>query len=116
MHEFSLAQALLEIVAEEASRHGVKRVQRVGVKVGAFSHVAPQALTFCFDAIKPGTVAERAELVVARVPLRGLCPQCRKESDIKEPTDQCPFCGSAPLEIVKGRELYVDFIETPDSK
>jgi hydrogenase nickel incorporation protein HypA/HybF len=114
MHEFSLAQALLEIVAQEAGRHGVKNVQRVGIKVGAFSHVAPQALVFCFDAVKPGTVAEEAELLVERVPLRGLCPQCGTESDINEPTDQCPQCGFVPLKIIKGRELYVAFLEAED--
>jgi len=114
MHEFSLAQALLDIVTQEADRNGVSKVQRVGIKVGAFSHAAPQALAFCFDAVKPGTVAEEAELVVERVPLRGLCPQCRQESDLKEPTDPCPRCGFVPLEIIKGRELYVAYLEAWD--
>lgn len=116
MHEFSVAQALMEIVTQEAERHQVKQVLKVGVKLGAFSHVSPQALGFCFDTIKPGTVADEAELLVERLPLRGRCRECGGESPMQEPTDPCPICGFERLEITQGRELYVAYLETEDTK
>lgn len=114
MHEFSVAQALMEIVVQEADRNQVRQVLKVGVKLGAFSHVSPQALEFCFDTIKPGTVADKAELLVERLPLRGRCPKCGMESPMLEPMDPCPGCGFERLEITQGRELYVAYLETED--
>ena len=114
MHEFSVAQALMEIVAQEARRHQVEKVLKVGVKLGAFSHVSPQALGFCFEALKPGTVAAGAELLVERLSLKGRCLGCGGESPLQEPTDPCPFCGFERLKITQGRELYVAYIETDE--
>lgn len=111
MHELSIAQSLLDIVLEEAERHQVLRVAKVAVKIGAFTNVVPDALTFSFDLIKEGTKAAEAELVIENVPLMGVCLVCGAELDMAEPVFQCPACGSGDIKVTQGQELYIDHIE-----
>jgi hydrogenase nickel incorporation protein HypA/HybF len=117
VHELSIAQSLLDIVVQEAARHGVERVIRVGVKVGAFSAVVPSALKFSFDLIKENTVAAEAELAIEEVPLTGLCQDCGQElEEMDSPIVDCPACGSNKIELTQGRELTISFIETDDDE
>lgn len=111
MHEFSIAQSLLNIVLEEAQRHGAARVSRVHVKVGAFSNVVVDSLRFSFDMIKEDTPAAEAELEVEEVPLRGLCRDCGAELNMSQPVFECPHCHSSEVEFTQGQELYIDYIE-----
>lgn len=114
VHELSIAQSLLDIVLNEASAHGVKKVLRVGVRVGAFTNVVPDSLTFCFDLIKEGTVAAEAELKLTPVPLAGTCQDCGAELDMSEPVFTCPHCASSNVQVTQGQELYIDYIETDE--
>ena len=114
MHELSIAQSLLNIVVQEAEKHGVDRITKVGVQVGKFTHVVPHALTFCFDMVKEGTVAADAELKVEEVPMAGWCQDCQKEFVMADPTAACPQCGGNKVQLIGGRELQVAYIETPD--
>jgi hydrogenase nickel incorporation protein HypA/HybF len=112
VHELSIAQNLMDIIQQEAARHGVERVWRVGVSVGAFSAVVPQALRFSFDMVKENTVAHQAELVVREVPLTGRCTECGSEAELDAPGQDCPDCGAAGVELTGGRDLTIDYIET----
>lgn len=114
MHELSIAQSLMDIIIQEAQRHGLERVKRVGISLGEFSAVVPESLTFCFDLIKEGTVADGAELVIAKVPLRGLCQDCGHDFDMDQPVMDCPECGGHSIELISGRELSIDYIETDE--
>ena len=117
MHELSIAQSLLDIVVQEAARHGVERVIRVGVRVGAFSAVVPSSLTFSFDLIKEGTVAAGAELAIEEMPLTGLCQDCGQVLDnMDSPIEECPACGSNKIELTQGRELTIAYIETDEEE
>ena len=69
MHELSIARQLLDIVAEAATQHDLKRVNRLRVVVGALGNVVPEALEFAFDVAGEGTVAAGAELEIVEVPV-----------------------------------------------
>lgn len=112
MHELSIAQSMLQIVLEEAERHQVDRVRRVGIKVGAYSAVVPDSLRFCFELISEGTPAQGAELAIEEVPLAGLCRDCGARLDMSQPLFACTECHSARIELTQGQELLVDFIES----
>ena len=114
MHELSVAQSLLDIVLSEAQRHGADKIVRVGVTVGAFTSVVPHALKFSFDLIKENTPAAEAELVITQVPLAGVCEECDQEVMLESPEFLCPNCGSPKVLHTQGRELQVDYIETPE--
>lgn len=111
MHELSIAQSMLDIVLQEAARHGAQKVQKVVVRVGAYSGVVPHSLRFCFDMVKKDTPADEAELEVTQAPIEGLCAACGQVSQLSEPTLTCPACQAEELQLSGGQELYVDYIE-----
>lgn len=47
MHEITLCQRALELIEQQATQHGAKRVTAVWLKIGAFSCVETSALAFC---------------------------------------------------------------------
>ncbi len=80
MHEMAIAENLLEIVLDESARHGIRRVDRIVVQVGALAAVVPEALTFCFQAVSQDTLAAGARLDIETVPVVVRCPLCRESS------------------------------------
>ncbi|SQJ38461.1 hydrogenase nickel incorporation protein [Salmonella enterica] len=58
MHEITLCQRALELIEQQASAYGAKRVTAVWIKIGAFSCVETSALSFCFDLVCRDTIAE----------------------------------------------------------
>lgn len=111
MHELSIAQSMLDIVLQEAARHGAQKVEKVVVKVGAFSGVVPHSLQFSFDLVKKDTAAENAELVVTKSQVHGECNACGHVCDLDEPNVKCPACGKEELDLTGGQELFVEYIE-----
>jgi hydrogenase nickel incorporation protein HypA/HybF len=111
MHEFSIAQSMLETVLDQARAHGAARVARLVVRAGALSGVVPEALTFAFEALSAGTPAAGAELVVESVPLVCYCAACAMEFAADGYDYFCPRCGVPSREVRKGRELDLVSIE-----
>jgi hydrogenase nickel incorporation protein HypA/HybF len=64
MHEVSIAHALLLRASEAAAREGLSTVQRVGVCIGRYSGVYPDALEFAFEILREGPVLGGAALEV----------------------------------------------------
>ena len=64
MHETSLLQSLVEHIITLAEQNKAKSVTRVGLKVGAGVHIAPDHLREHFYDIARGTIAEQAHIDV----------------------------------------------------
>lgn len=107
MHEMSIAQSLIEILAEEMEKHGAKTLRAVHLRIGQLSAIVPEALSFCFQVISEGTEMAGAKLVMDIVPLQGYCPRCEKEFEIKEYHFVCPMCGSTKIETIAGQDLAI---------
>jgi hydrogenase nickel incorporation protein HypA/HybF len=59
MHEFAIAQGLVEIIEEEALPYGGAKVISVKVRIGKLSGVIPDALRFAFEALSMGGESSR---------------------------------------------------------
>ncbi len=108
----SIATSVLEAVDAEAERHGAGRVLKIGLRIGEWSGVDPEALRFCFDVL----VADRDTtpppvLEIDFLPRQNRCPSCGTVFALKDFEIQCPQCGTAVTEPVSGNELEVAFIE-----
>lgn len=111
MHELSLIASVFEILEDEAGKHGAARVTAVVLKVGVLSGAVPDLLESAFAGYKKGTLAEDARLEIVAVPVKVRCPDCGGET-VREETDfSCAACGSRRVEIVEGREIFVEKIE-----
>lgn len=115
MHEVSLAEGILRIVQDAARRHGATRVATVTLEIGSLAHVEPRALTFCFDAVTRGTVAEGAKLAIETVPGLAWCMPCSERVPLAQLGDACPRCGSYQVQVIGGEEMRVRDIAIADA-
>jgi hydrogenase nickel incorporation protein HypA/HybF len=111
MHEMALAESMLEIVEDTARRNGAARVKVVWLEIGALSHVAPEALRFCFDAVTRGGIADGATLEIVSTPGAAWCMPCGETVPLARLGDACPRCGSYQLTVARGGEMRVKEIE-----
>lgn len=111
MHELSIAQSIIEVAVEEATRAGAQRIERVKLRVGALSGVVPEALEFAFTVAKQGTIAENAQLEVEYLPVVCRCPNCGVDFEAEGYICACPRCGRLVGEIRQGQELEIEYLE-----
>jgi hydrogenase nickel incorporation protein HypA/HybF len=107
MHELSITQNIVSIVAEAAGGHPVKRVT---LEVGKLSGVMLDAIVFCFDVVAKGTPVEGATLEIHEIEGRGQCAACGNEFPMPTLFTRCP-CGSRRITRVHGEELKVRTME-----
>lgn len=111
MHEMSLMESVIEIVCDTARQNGASAVKAVRLDVGVLSHVNPEALAFCYDAIKRGTIAEDAVLEIKRIAGEGWCLDCEKTVPLEERFGACPDCGRFHVQMTAGDELKIRDME-----
>lgn len=114
MHELSIAQSVLGIIQDEAQKNFIEQVSAVRLKVGKLTAIELSSLTFCFELIAKGTVAEGARLEIEAVPITGRCSQCGKAFTLEDLLCTCPDCQGFNITILTGREFYISEIETDD--
>jgi hydrogenase nickel incorporation protein HypA/HybF len=111
MHEMSLCEGVVGLVEDEARKGGFSKVRSIVLEIGMLGHVEPEAMTFCFDAVSRGTVAEGARLVIERPPGAGWCLDCAKTVPLAERFGACPECGRHHVQMTAGDELRVRELE-----
>jgi len=111
LHEMSLAESVVQIVADAASREGAQRVHAVWLEIGALSCVSPDALRFCFDAVARGSAAEGARLEIISIAGEGVCEACLRTARMAALYDLCPHCGQGSMRPCRGSEMRVKEIE-----
>lgn len=129
VHEGAIAEGILTVALDHMNRNKGKVIGEVGLKLGELSGVEEYALRTAWQVVTRGTAAEKAVLVIDRVPLAGRCRSCDRErligKEIREAAGLmepvygpslvpysfiCPVCGE-PLEVVSGREMQVDYLD-----
>jgi hydrogenase nickel incorporation protein HypA/HybF len=111
MHEMSLAEGVMQLVEDTARREQAQRVKLVVLEIGRLSSVEPAALSFCFDVVTRGSMAEGAALEIVDVPGAGWCMQCAATVPMTELYGACPTCGSHQVQPTGGTEMRVKEIE-----
>ena len=111
MHEMSLAEGVVQLIEDAAREQGFSKVKTVFLEIGWLSSVEPDAMTFCFDAVSRGTVADGAKLEIIDVPGAGQCLSCGKTVEISAVFDPCPECGGYPVNPTAGTEMRVRELE-----
>lgn len=110
MHELSVTQSIVELVQNTAAENQAEKVTKIKVKVGELTCIQPDALEFCFSILREGTIMEEAEIVIENVPVKLKCLHCGALSSHKLGTP-CQFCSSKEMEVVEGKEFYVESID-----
>ncbi len=112
MHEVSIAQGMLDIAIDNCTKQGYTGIDSIKVKIGKASGIVPDSLQFAFEALKPGTIAEKAVLTIEEIPVGGFCKKCNKNFTVEEAyVISCPMCGDTSFSVETGRELNIDEME-----
>ena len=90
---------------------GVNKVIKVNLIVGELTGVEAFMLESCFEMYVQATSLEGAKLAIEHVPIKVRCRECGNEYESKIPFSDCTVCKSKRLEIISGREFYIDSIE-----
>jgi hydrogenase nickel incorporation protein HypA/HybF len=111
MHEMSIAESIMQIAEEAATRDGSARIRTVFVEIGALAGVEIEALRFCWDAVTRDGRAAGAGLDITRTPGQGWCLQCSETVALPAPFEACPRCGGYQVEVTSGTQMRVREIE-----
>lgn len=111
MHEFSITKALVDLCNTEAEKNNLTKIYKIHLKVGKFTGFSSDSIEFYFEHLKPNTKCQDAHISFTEVPIRIRCASCGKENVIDEPILVCPDCGKMSIEVISGREFFVESIE-----
>jgi hydrogenase nickel incorporation protein HypA/HybF len=111
VHEFSIAQALVEAAVEEARRAGAMRVNKLNCRIGTLRQVNDWLMQEAFGIARADTLCAEAVLVIKKTYLRATCPQCRVAFAVRDWDWTCPTCGSLGADPAGGDELELLSLE-----
>ncbi|MGB9300962.1 MAG: hydrogenase maturation nickel metallochaperone HypA [Anaerolineae bacterium] len=111
MHELPVTQGMLSIALEHAARAGAKKITAINLTIGEMSGIVDDSVQFYFDIVSQDTPAQGALLNFERIPARFRCKACDESFSLDSGQWACPHCGEWSVEIIAGREFYVDSIE-----
>lgn len=111
MHELALAQSIAETGRREKAQRKLAKLTAMHVTVGGLSHVEPENLVFCFDAVVKGTDLEGCKLVVKKTGIEAKCRRCGRTFEVVKSDFRCPDCAVADVELAGEGELTLTSIE-----
>ncbi len=109
MHEYAIAQALVDRVLAEAGARAAMAVASVTVRVGAMSGVDPGLLASAYEMVRQDTLCVRAPLEIVGEAAAWRCREC----DEPVPAGgvlQCPACRG-PARLARGGDLILERVE-----
>ena len=112
MHELSIALSILDIVEQEADRHGGAPVEAIHVRMGPLSGVVKEALLSAYQLAIERTPFERSRLIIEEVPIVIYCARCQAERTVHSVQwFCCAECNTPASEVLRGRELELAALE-----
>ncbi|MFO7965064.1 MAG: hydrogenase maturation nickel metallochaperone HypA [Desulfobacterales bacterium] len=111
MHELPFTISMLDIVLEHAGTAHAGKVTRIDLVVGKLTGLVPECIQFQFDVIKKGTIAEEAVLSFNHPETQLRCRNCGIIFIPEHQRMRCPECGKRSVDVVAGKEYYVESIE-----
>jgi hydrogenase nickel incorporation protein HypA/HybF len=111
MHEFSVAQALVEQMESIARNQNAQSVTSFRVRIGPLSGVVPDLLANAFTIAACGSAAEHATMELVDAPVRVRCQTCGAESEAALNRLLCGSCGDWHTQLLSGDELILESVE-----
>ncbi len=102
MHEFSIASALIDLVAKHTPA-GTK-LRRVVIEAGPLQGIDPDAMSWAWQSITSGGALEGSTIEIQQLPWRLHCDACGSDYRGTEFTSRCA-CGADQSHPVGGDEL-----------
>lgn len=110
MHEMPVTQSLLNMALSKAEQAGANRILELHLVIGDLSTFVDDSISFYWDMLSEGTIAEGSSLHFHRVPAEMHCLDCQQAYQPEPGELLCPSCQGAHLEIRAGDEFQLESI------
>lgn len=110
MHETVVAQNMIDVVLQEARKHGKKPV-RIKVSCGQLNALNDEVFGFAFEAVGKGTLCEGVMIEIEHKPLQGQCEDCQEVFDLDIDHALCSACQSESFQLLPDAPLVLEQIE-----
>ena len=110
MHEYSLVDALLRRVEDEARQRNATAVHGLKVSLGELSGVEPELFRTAYETFRAGTLCEKAALEIVRYPTSYTCPSCARKFAMGEVL-HCERCARPARMDEKSDALLLESID-----
>ena len=111
MHELAITQSILAIVLQKAHEAKARQITKVDLLVGTLTGFVPECIQLQFDILSRNTAAAGADLSFNQPPARLHCRKCGNDFTSDSFDLICPECHNLEIDILSGRELYIESIE-----
>jgi hydrogenase nickel incorporation protein HypA/HybF len=111
MHEQSIVASLLTLALENAEKADARKIVGINLVVGDYTGVLEDAVNFYFGFLSKDTIAAGATINYTHVPGQLRCRDCDILFPLQKHAYHCPKCAGSRVEIVGGRELYIETME-----
>ena len=109
MHEFALAQDIIETISRSISQD-LEKVTAIDIDVGEFSGVVKDSLEFGLTVHLEDKNLSHVKVNMKTVPAAALC-ECGHEYPIKDILETCPLCKSFKRKITAGADVIIRSVE-----
>jgi hydrogenase nickel incorporation protein HypA/HybF len=111
MHELSIVESLLNLALENAEKANARKIVSMNLVVGDYTGVMEDAVDLYFGFLSKDTIAAGAKIHYTHVPGQLRCRDCDLLFPLQKQDYRCPKCDGKRVEIVGGRELYIENME-----
>ena len=111
MHEQSIVEAILATALERAAKEKASKIIRIYLVIGELSGVLDEAVEFYWDFLTKDTIAAGSNLFFMRPPTEVRCRNCNTVFSPENLNVTCPNCKERKIEIISGRELFIESME-----
>jgi len=111
MHELAITQSMFDIVLKQAEQAQAKKVTKINLVIGEMTGVVGDSVQFYLDFLTKNTIAEGAVVDIKMVPAQAQCLNCNRTFELKEFDWTCPYCQGKIINVIAGKELFVESIE-----
>ena len=111
MHELSIVESLLSVALEHAEKAEAEKILKINLVVGELAGVVRESVEFYFTFLSKDTVASQAIIHFNWVPAKFRCRNCGEIFVPERLSYTCPSCGDRQLDVIAGRELYIESLE-----
>ncbi|MCX7845237.1 MAG: hydrogenase nickel incorporation protein HypA [Dictyoglomaceae bacterium] len=131
MHEWALAEAIVNTAIREAQKKNLRKVDFLSIKIGEIQQIDLEVFNFALKELSKDTILEGTEIRYENYPALLLCNVCKNIWSYMESFEKlndeereaihfipetihvyihCPKCGSVDFEIKEGRGVWIEEI------
>ncbi len=118
MHEFSIANAILQKILNVAEKNAAEEIKEANISIGELTFLNKEQLIFALKVLSKETKAEKCKFNICVIKTKIKCLNCGYKGkavyegpeyhilNFKIPLN-CPKCKSKKIKIVEGKEVLL---------